>query len=39
MTNAITLKAIIRTEIGKKADKLRSQDLIPAVMYGNKIAA
>ena len=39
MTNAITLKAAIRTEIGKKADKLRSQDLIPAVMYGNKIAA
>ncbi|KKP89808.1 MAG: 50S ribosomal protein L25/general stress protein Ctc, large subunit ribosomal protein L25 [Parcubacteria group bacterium GW2011_GWC1_36_108] len=39
MTNAITLKATIRTEIGKKADKLRKQDLIPAVMYGNKIAA
>ena len=39
MTNAITLKATIRTEIGKKAKKLRSQDLIPAVMYGNKIAA
>jgi large subunit ribosomal protein L25 len=39
MTNAITLKAEIRTAVGKKADKLRSQDLIPAVMYGNKIAA
>ena len=39
MSKAIALKAVIRTEIGKKADKLRSQDLIPAVMYGNKIAA
>lgn len=39
MSNAITLKATIRTEVGKKANKLRSQDLIPAVMYGNKIAA
>lgn len=39
MSKAIALKAIIRTEIGKKANKLRSQDLIPAVMYGNKIAA
>ena len=39
MSNAITLKATIRTATGKKADKLRSQDLIPAVMYGNKIAS
>lgn len=39
MSNAITLKAVIRTEIGKKAKKLRKQDLIPAVMYGNKIDA
>jgi large subunit ribosomal protein L25 len=39
MSKAIALKAIIRTEIGKKANKLRSQDLIPAVMYGNKVSA
>lgn len=39
MSKAITLKAEIRTALGKKADKLRTQDLIPAVMYGNKIAA
>ncbi|KKP94809.1 MAG: 50S ribosomal protein L25 [Candidatus Moranbacteria bacterium GW2011_GWD2_36_12] len=39
MSKTITLKAVKRTEVGKKADKLRKQDLIPAVMYGNKIAA
>ncbi|MEI7890697.1 MAG: 50S ribosomal protein L25 [bacterium] len=39
MSNVIALKATIRTEIGKKAKNLRKQDLIPAVMYGNKIAA
>ncbi|EKE19650.1 MAG: hypothetical protein ACD_8C00125G0005 [uncultured bacterium] len=39
MSKTISLKATIRTEIGKKADKLRKQDMIPAVMYGNKIAA
>lgn len=39
MSKAVSLKATIRTEIGKKANKLRSQDLIPAVMYGNKVEA
>lgn len=39
MSKTITLKAVKRTEVGKKANKLRAQDLIPAVMYGNKIAA
>lgn len=39
MSKTISLKAVKRTEVGKKADKLRKQDMIPAVMYGNKIAA
>lgn len=39
MSKAITLKADIREIVGKKVSKLRSQDLIPAIMYGNKIAA
>lgn len=39
MSNAIILNAVVREEIGKKAKKLREQDMIPAVMYGNKIAA
>ncbi|HEX8974543.1 MAG TPA: 50S ribosomal protein L25 [Patescibacteria group bacterium] len=39
MSKAITLKADVRELTGKKAKKLRKQDLIPAVMYGNKIAA
>jgi len=39
MSKTISLKAVKRTEVGKKADKLRKQNLIPAVMYGNKIAA
>ena len=39
MSNAIVLKAVIREEVGKKAKKLRALDMIPAVMYGNKIAA
>lgn len=38
MSKAISLKATIRKEVGKKADKLRKENLIPAVMYGNKIA-
>lgn len=38
-TKTISLKATIRKEVGKKADKLRKENLIPAVMYGNKIAA
>ena len=39
MSNAIVLKAVIREEVGKKAKKLRALDMIPAVMYGKKIAA
>ena len=39
MSKTISLKSTVRQEIGKKADKLRKQDMIPAVMYGNKIAA
>ncbi len=39
MSKLITLKADVRELVGKKAKKLRSQDLIPAVMYGNKIEA
>lgn len=38
MSKTIALKAVIREEVGKKAKKLRLQDMIPAVMYGNKIA-
>lgn len=33
----INLKAKIREVIGKKVKKFRKQDLIPAVIYGNKI--
>jgi large subunit ribosomal protein L25 len=36
---AIALKAKIRDIVGKKVDKLRKENLIPAVMYGHKIAA
>lgn len=39
MSKAITLKATVREIVGKKVAKLRSEDLIPAVMYGNKIAS
>lgn len=39
MSKAITLKAEVREIVGKGVEKLRSQDLIPAVMYGNKIAS
>ena len=39
MSKTITLKATKRTEIGKKANKLRKENMIPAVMYGNKVAA
>jgi large subunit ribosomal protein L25 len=39
MSKAIALKAEIREVVGKKVGQLRKQDLIPAVMYGNKIAA
>lgn len=37
--NKITLKAVARELVGKKADQLRKQNMIPAVMYGNKIAS
>ncbi len=39
MSKAITLKAVVREIVGKKVGKLRDQDMIPAVMYGNKIAS
>jgi len=39
MSKLITLKADVRELIGKKAKKLRDMDMIPAVIYGNKIAA
>ena len=39
MSKAITLKADVREIVGKKVSKLRSEDMIPAVMYGNKIAS
>lgn len=39
MSKAIVLKAELRELVGKKAKQLRKQNLIPAVMYGNKIAA
>lgn len=38
MSKAITLKATLREIVGKKVKKMREGDLIPAVMYGNKIA-
>jgi large subunit ribosomal protein L25 len=37
MSKTITLKTEVRTAIGKKAKKLRQDNFIPAVMYGNKI--
>jgi large subunit ribosomal protein L25 len=39
MSKAITLKAEVREIVGKKVKKMRKEDLIPAVMYGNKIAS
>lgn len=39
MSKAIVLKANVRQVVGKKVKKLRQEDLIPAVMYGNKIKA
>jgi len=39
MNKAIVLKADVRDVVGKKVSKLRKLNLIPAVMYGNKIAA
>lgn len=39
MSKTITLKATVRELVGKKAKQLRKQDMIPAVMYGNKIAS
>jgi large subunit ribosomal protein L25 len=39
MSKAITLKAVARELVGKKVKQLRKQNLVPAVMYGNKIEA
>jgi large subunit ribosomal protein L25 len=39
MSKAITLKAEVRDIVGKKVKKLRTEDMIPAVMYGHKIAS
>ena len=39
MSKLISLKAEVRELVGKKAKQLRKLDKIPAVMYGNKIAA
>jgi large subunit ribosomal protein L25 len=39
MSKLITLKATKRELVGKKAKQLRKIDMIPAVMYGNKIAS
>jgi large subunit ribosomal protein L25 len=39
MSKAITLKVQVRDIVGKKVKKMRTQDLIPAVMYGHKIAS
>lgn len=39
MNKLITLKAKDREVTGKKVKKLREEDMIPAVMYGNKIAS
>jgi len=35
----IALKAKVRDIVGKKVKKLRTEDMIPAVMYGHKIAS
>jgi len=39
MNKAIVLKAKKREVTGKKVEQLRKEDIIPAVMYGNKIAS
>jgi large subunit ribosomal protein L25 len=39
MSKTITLKAVARELIGKKVKQLRKQNMVPAVMYGNKIEA
>ena len=39
MNKAIVLKAKTREVTGKKVEQLRKEDIIPAVMYGNKIAS
>ena len=39
MSKLITLKADIRDIVGKKVAKLRKENKVPAVMYGNKIAS
>ena len=37
MSKTVTLKATKRDVVGKQVDKFRKQDLVPAVVYGNKI--
>lgn len=37
MSKTIILKAELRDVVGKKVEKFRKQDLVPAVVYGNKI--
>ncbi len=39
MSKLITLKADIRDIVGKKVAKFRKENKVPAVIYGNKIAA
>lgn len=39
MSKTITLKAVARELVGKKVKQLRKQNMVPAVMYGNKIEA
>ena len=39
MNKAIILKAKMREITGKKVEQLRKEDIVPAVMYGNKIAS
>ncbi len=39
MSKSITLKVETRDIVGKKVAKMRKENKIPAVMYGNKIAA
>jgi len=39
MNKAITLKAETREVTGKKVKQLRKENMIPAVIYGNKIAS
>lgn len=37
MTKTTTLKATLRDVVGKQVDKFRKDEMVPAVMYGNKV--